>query len=124
MSGSGGVSVGVGVSMSVESPQHDMITVANRCREIACRDPVNIDLSSALDKYLNVVKKLTTPSPMSVKNEYRGMGSNPGESRGTGSNPVESRGMGGLNLDTSRNESRGMGGIQGNVERSPKGNGD
>ena len=37
-----------------------LITAASRCRDIANRDPANDDLSSALNKYLNVVKKLTS----------------------------------------------------------------
>ena len=36
-----------------------MITAASRCRDIANRDPANNDLSTALDKYLDVVKKLS-----------------------------------------------------------------
>ena len=42
-----------------EESQHNLISAANRCREVAQRSPVNTDLSSALDKYLNVVRKLS-----------------------------------------------------------------
>ena len=37
-----------------------LITAASRCRDIANRDPANNDLSTALDKYLDVVKKLSS----------------------------------------------------------------
>lgn len=42
-----------------EESQHILISAASRCREVAQRSPVNSDLSSALDKYLNVVRKLS-----------------------------------------------------------------
>ena len=42
-----------------DESQNNMISAANRCRDMANRNPVNTDLSSALDKYLNVVRKLS-----------------------------------------------------------------
>ena len=49
-----------------EDSQNGIIAAANRCREMANRNPVNTDLSSALDKYLNVVRKLSASASTST----------------------------------------------------------
>ena len=46
------------VDVDSESPNGLLLT-ANRCKDLAQRSPVNTDLSTALDKYLNVVRKLS-----------------------------------------------------------------
>ena len=49
-----------GIDDESSSSSNGLITAASRCLHIANRDPANSDLSTALDKYLNVVKKLSS----------------------------------------------------------------
>lgn len=61
-----------------DESQNNMISAANRCRDMANRNPVNTDLSSALDKYLNVVRKLSASSSTVRTDTHSGEGAQEG----------------------------------------------
>lgn len=57
---------------SDEDSRNGLIIAASRCKELAQSSPVNTDLSTALDKYLNVVRKL---SASAARTDTRDLGS-------------------------------------------------
>ena len=92
-----------------DDSQNGIIAAANRCREMANRNPVNTDLSSALDKYLNVVRKLSASASTStgrIDGQYteRAMGGRMSFGHSNGNSNGNSTGTSPMSKGTSPND--------------------